>query len=74
MPKALASIPLQTIRRWEYRMYRWMEAYRSGLGTKNAQIQVVDYVPTFKWSVFPRGIKILPYFHGAKSLHKISGL
>jgi hypothetical protein len=40
MSKELASVPLQTIRRWEHRMYRWMEAYRSGLGTKNAQIQV----------------------------------
>ena len=40
MPKALASVPLQTIRRWENQMYRWMEAYRSGLGTKDAQIQV----------------------------------
>jgi hypothetical protein len=40
MPKALASVPLHTIRRWEHRMYRWMEAYRSGLGTKDAQLQV----------------------------------
>ena len=24
MPKAVASVPLQTIRRWEHRMYRWM--------------------------------------------------
>ncbi|OAX42237.1 hypothetical protein K503DRAFT_646380, partial [Rhizopogon vinicolor AM-OR11-026] len=31
MLKALASVPLQTIRRWEHRMYHWMEAYRSGL-------------------------------------------
>jgi hypothetical protein len=40
MPKALASVPLETIRRWEHRMYRWMEAYRSGLGTSAAQLQV----------------------------------
>jgi hypothetical protein len=46
MPKALASVPLQTIRRWEHRMYRWMEAYRSGLGTKDAQIQVRQFSST----------------------------
>ena len=27
-------VPLQTIRRREHWMYRWMEVYRSGLGTK----------------------------------------
>jgi len=49
MPKALASVPLQTIRRWENRMYRWMEAYRSGLGTKDAQMQVCKFSsPTYK--------------------------
>jgi len=46
MPKALASVPLQTIRRWENRMYRWMEAYRSELGTKDAQIQVHKFSST----------------------------
>jgi len=46
MPKALALVPLQTIRRWEHRMYRWMEAYRSGLGTKDAQIQVHKFSST----------------------------
>ncbi|KAJ8588145.1 hypothetical protein M405DRAFT_740811, partial [Rhizopogon salebrosus TDB-379] len=25
---------------WEHRMCRWMHAYRSGLGTTEAQIQV----------------------------------
>jgi hypothetical protein len=35
MPKALASVPLQTIR-----------AYRSGLGTKDAQIQVRQFSST----------------------------
>ncbi|KAG0697965.1 hypothetical protein DFH29DRAFT_125363 [Suillus ampliporus] len=41
--KALAPVPLQTIRRWEHRMYRWMEAYWSGLGTKDAWIQVLKF-------------------------------
>jgi hypothetical protein len=40
MLKALESVPLTSIRRWEHRMYRWMEAYRSGLGTSAAQLQV----------------------------------
>jgi transposase len=40
MPKALESVSLTTIRQWEHRMYRWMEAYRSGLGTSAAQLQV----------------------------------
>ncbi|KAJ8591783.1 hypothetical protein M405DRAFT_692375, partial [Rhizopogon salebrosus TDB-379] len=40
MPIVLASVPLQTIRGWEHWMYRWMETYRSGLRTRDAQIQV----------------------------------
>jgi hypothetical protein len=40
MPKALASVSVQTIRKWELRMKRWMEAYRGGLDAKQAQIQV----------------------------------
>jgi hypothetical protein len=40
LPKALASVGLTTIRKWEHRMIRWMEAYRSGLTAKDAQFQV----------------------------------
>src|ERR1700676_3840205 len=40
LPKALDSVPLDTIRRWEHQMYWWMEAYRTGLGSTEAQIQV----------------------------------
>ena len=40
MPKALASVQVSTIRKWEHRMIRWMDAYRSGLGAKEAQFQV----------------------------------
>jgi hypothetical protein len=43
MPNALASVPIETIRKWEYRMKRWMEAYQSGLGAKEAQIQVKNF-------------------------------
>ena len=40
LPKALASVELKTIRRWELQMIRWMDAYRSGLGARDAQSQV----------------------------------
>jgi len=43
MPKALASVSVETIRKWEHRMKRWMEAYRGGLGAKDAQIQVKKF-------------------------------
>jgi hypothetical protein len=43
MPKGLASVDLKTIRKWEHRMIRWMEAYRSGLGAKDAQAQVTKF-------------------------------
>ena len=43
MPKALASVSLATIQWWEHRMYRWMEAYRTGLGTREAQKQVKKF-------------------------------
>ncbi|KAJ3792109.1 hypothetical protein GGU11DRAFT_819115 [Lentinula aff. detonsa] len=40
MHPALGSVSLLTIRKWEHRMHRWMDAYRSGLGAKEAQFQV----------------------------------
>ena len=40
MPLALASVDLATIRRWEHRMHRWMDAYCQGLGTQDAQAKV----------------------------------
>jgi hypothetical protein len=43
IPKALASVNLLTIRRWEHRMVRWMDAYRSGLGAKDAQFRVKQF-------------------------------
>lgn len=43
MPKALASVDLKIIRRWEHRMIRWMDAYSSGLGAKDAQSQVKKF-------------------------------
>lgn len=46
MPIALASVSLNTIRRWEHRVHRWMEAYRSGLSTKDAQMRVKQFSST----------------------------
>jgi hypothetical protein len=43
MPKALESVQVNTIRLWEHRMHRWLEAYRSGLPTKEAQLQVQQF-------------------------------
>ena len=46
MPQALASVQLETIQKWEHRTHRWMSAYRSGLSTKDAQLQVKEYSST----------------------------
>jgi hypothetical protein len=46
MPKAMESVKLEVIRRWEHHMYRWMEAYRSGLGTADAQACVKEFSST----------------------------
>ncbi|KAJ7256579.1 hypothetical protein C8J57DRAFT_1074888, partial [Mycena rebaudengoi] len=34
------SVPLSTIRKWEHRMIRWMDAYRADLGAKEVQFRV----------------------------------
>ena len=46
MPQVLAAVPLHTICRWEHQMYQWMEAYRSGLGTNDAQLWVQQFSST----------------------------
>ena len=44
MPEALTSVSVETIRKWEHRMRRWMEAYGDGLGgAKDAQIMVKKF-------------------------------
>ena len=40
LPKALESVPIQTIWQWEHQLFRWVEAYRLGLGSVQAQLQV----------------------------------
>ncbi|KAE9394624.1 hypothetical protein BT96DRAFT_827392, partial [Gymnopus androsaceus JB14] len=43
MPAALASVSLETMRRWEHRVYHWIDAYWDGLGAKDTQKQVKDF-------------------------------
>ncbi|KAG1727295.1 uncharacterized protein EDB91DRAFT_1061178 [Suillus paluster] len=43
MPRALASVELQSIRLWEHRTHRWIEAYQLGLGIKDAQLKVRQF-------------------------------
>ncbi|KAF9012340.1 hypothetical protein BDQ17DRAFT_1232750, partial [Cyathus striatus] len=43
LPKALSSVKLETIWKWEHRTIRWMEAYCSGLGAKDAQLKVKQF-------------------------------
>ena len=43
LPKALDSVPIQTIRRWEHRLFRWVDAYRAGLGSVEAQFKVKQF-------------------------------
>ena len=45
MPKALSSVSIDTIRRWEHH-HRWMDAYSDGLGTTEAQKQVKEFSST----------------------------
>jgi len=47
MPQALASVSVETIRKWEHRMKRWMEAYQGGLDAKRAQFHFDDVVTSF---------------------------
>ena len=42
MPKALESVQLSTIWKWEHRVFQWMDAYRAGMGTSDAQKQVKE--------------------------------
>jgi len=40
MPKALASVSVELIRKWEHRAWRFIDAYTNGLDAKDAQKQV----------------------------------
>ena len=43
LPKALASVAVETIRKWEHRMWRWLEAYDNGLAAREAQLHVQKF-------------------------------
>ena len=40
MPKALASVDVSTVQKWEHWMFHWMDGYRDGLDAKAAQLEV----------------------------------
>ncbi|KAI6037409.1 hypothetical protein PISMIDRAFT_28841 [Pisolithus microcarpus 441] len=46
LPLALKSVKLRTIHLWEHCTHHWMEAYQSGLGTKEEQLQVQKFSST----------------------------
>ena len=43
LPKALKSVAVETIRKWEHRMWRWLEAYDNGLAAREAQLLVQKF-------------------------------
>ncbi len=43
MPEALKSVSIDTIRKWEHRMWRWIDAYKGGLDAHAAQTQVRNF-------------------------------
>ena len=43
LPKALESVAVETIRKWEHRMWRWLEAYDDGLAAREAQLHVQKF-------------------------------
>ena len=43
VPKALESVQLSTIQKWEHQMIWQMEAYRDGKSAKDAQSDVKKY-------------------------------
>ncbi|RPD61169.1 hypothetical protein L226DRAFT_451296 [Lentinus tigrinus ALCF2SS1-7] len=43
MPKALQSVPVELIRKWEHRSWRFIDAYAEGLGARDAQTKVKQF-------------------------------
>ena len=43
LPKALESVAVETIRKWEHRMWRWLDAYDGGMGAREAQLHVQKF-------------------------------
>ncbi|TFK91105.1 hypothetical protein K466DRAFT_483432 [Polyporus arcularius HHB13444] len=46
MPKALRSVPVELIRKWEHRAWRFINAYAEGLGARDAQKKVKEFSST----------------------------
>ncbi|RDX40287.1 hypothetical protein OH76DRAFT_1459549 [Lentinus brumalis] len=43
MPKALRSVPVELIWKWEHRAWRFIDAYAEGLGAREAQKKVKEF-------------------------------
>lgn len=43
MPQALKSVSIETIRKWEHCVWRWIDAYENGLDAQDAQIHVCNF-------------------------------
>ncbi|KAH9939048.1 uncharacterized protein BXZ73DRAFT_44162 [Epithele typhae] len=43
MPTAMASVPVELIRKWEHRAWRFIDAYTEGLDAKDAQAKVKQF-------------------------------
>ena len=43
LPKALKSVTVGTIRKWEHRMWCWIDAYDDGLAAREAQLHVQKF-------------------------------
>lgn len=43
LPMALESVSVETIRKWEHRMWRWVDAYDGGMGARDAQLHVQKF-------------------------------
>ena len=43
LPKALESVPIQTVQWWENHFFHWVEAYQLGLGSIEACANVKAY-------------------------------
>lgn len=54
LPKAMASVELETIYHWKHQMIQWVEAYHSGLRAKDTQKKVKKF--SSKWYTSHRHI------------------
>lgn len=43
MPQALKSVSIETIQKWEHRVWRWIDAYEGGLDAQDAQTHVRNF-------------------------------